>query len=185
MPAAASPVAASHPSPSSFSSYTLLIDNEPLAQYLTNANRANRPLGMAGLDTVQRRNTREMRSAAGQVGRDSPLFHHWQRKFPALPPTYVLTINMQTQAFQDPVTPLGTYKERRSQTALHFTSLHSEGASPVPDYEEETIMAEQIARRAEAAAQQTQEAADHARRDLDDALNSGDAPNSTRWSVAD
>jgi hypothetical protein len=118
----------------------------------------------------------------------APLVPRWQREFLGVFTHSFSNDHFAIQAFQDPVTPLGTYKERRSQTeipTLHFTSLHSESTSPVPDYEEETIMAEQIAQRAEAAAQQTQEAADLARRDLDDALNSGDAPNSTRWSVVE
>merc|ERR1719231_654245 len=138
--------------------YTLLIDNEPLDEYLREANRATRPKDMAGPDTVERRNPRSVRlSEAGQ-------------------------------AFRNPVTPLGRYQSRRSDVPqLHFASFDTDGqgTSPVPDYEEETIMAEQVARRAEEAAHSDQEAVVAARRELAQALAEGEAPNSTRWSVAE
>ena len=54
-------------------SYTLLIDNEPLDEYLREANRATRPKDMAGPDTVERRNPRSVRlSEAGQVRHPVP-----------------------------------------------------------------------------------------------------------------
>lgn len=99
-----------------------------------------------------------------------------------------LPLFFSAKAFRNPVTPLGRYQSRRSDVPqLHFASFDTDGqgTSPVPDYEEETIMAEQVARRAEEAAHSDQEAVVAARRELAQALAEGEAPNSTRWSVAE